>query len=844
MRLFKVGFLLLITLLASPAFGKGEAEGFVEQIGFGRSYRPECWTPMLVNLTSKLSEPAEYDIVVEQEDLDSDTVVFTRRVTLNAGAQDKFWVYFLPRTTTGSLPGNQADLAHALRVTLVTPGGTIVTPLPLSTPVDNIDDRSTGSGRGTRLVLVVMGQDGNMPGLKDYEGALGLIEDVQFQRVGTADLPENELGYSGVDAVLWLNADAADLTRAGSRKLPALERYVRLGGQLVVCQTNERARIETFAPLLPVEIKRGDDWVVELRDRAVPEPLHALATPDDRTRPEDDHWRKLKGPFKVAHAPAKAGAVVDYWVSWDDPAKDGKVPPARNGTPFVARLGQGLGAVTWVAQDLSSPTIQASNVVGWAHIWDTVFGWRNETRTADTVWLAEKRDLPAGDLGHSRAKAAVAAFKTDRRVNIGRSVLEGTDHLGKAGLYVTLAVFFFIGYWVVAGPGSYALLAGKGRKHLSWGAFAVSALGATLLTVGVVKLVLRGDPEVRHFTVVRQAQGEDAVALSRIGLYIPRDGMQTVSLPEVSPAAVSTLHAMTLHPRHLTVREGFLDTGRYAIPVRDEPAPGEPVEVSFPYRSTLKKIQAERVGPIAGGIAGSLSIVPGTSERDAKTNTMVRKGYLQGRLVNQTGADLRNVFIAFRFDATQDVMLYVPAWGKGTAIDAEAVVSASRVMTNPTAISVEQLPGSNRSYFGFVPSFWAPLFHRKLEGSSSAMQDGTAVDPEKIRLNLVVLSLFDRLKPERSDPQRTRADLLRREGRDLDLSPALAAGRVLILAESRDVPLPFPLEVEGDTVAGEGSVYYQFVLPADRTKKDAEDAAGDAEGVKPDDADVEPAVEK
>jgi hypothetical protein len=45
---------------------------------------------------------------------------------------------------------------------------------------------------------------------------------VRVRPVGTADLPENELGYDAVDAVLWLNADAADLER--SRKRAVLER--------------------------------------------------------------------------------------------------------------------------------------------------------------------------------------------------------------------------------------------------------------------------------------------------------------------------------------------------------------------------------------------------------------------------------------------------------------------------------------------------------------------------------------------------------------------------------------------------------------------------------------------
>src|SRR4051812_27510368 len=209
MRAFRAGIILLIALLlpSAAAYGQG-VTGDVETIGFNSVYRPECWTPLLINLTSTLSEPAEYDIVVEQEDLDSDTVVYKRRITLNAGRQDKFWVYFRPRTTRGSLPSNPRDLQRVLRVSLLTPNGKLVAPLPLPPQgATNIDDRTNAGNRGAKLVLVV-GEGGNLPGHKDYDNALGLIEDVIFARITVLELPENELAYEAVDAVLWLNADA------------------------------------------------------------------------------------------------------------------------------------------------------------------------------------------------------------------------------------------------------------------------------------------------------------------------------------------------------------------------------------------------------------------------------------------------------------------------------------------------------------------------------------------------------------------------------------------------------------------------------------------------------------
>src|SRR5688572_17643631 len=72
MRSFLVGLLLLA--ISAPAFG--QAAGYVEAIGFGKTYRPYGWTPLLVNLTSTSTsgKAEDYLIQVVQEDLDRDRV--------------------------------------------------------------------------------------------------------------------------------------------------------------------------------------------------------------------------------------------------------------------------------------------------------------------------------------------------------------------------------------------------------------------------------------------------------------------------------------------------------------------------------------------------------------------------------------------------------------------------------------------------------------------------------------------------------------------------------------------------------------------------------------------------
>src|SRR5687768_12261835 len=153
MRSFLAGSVLLL-LLASAA--SGQASGQVLSLGLGQGYyRPDCWTPLLVQLRSTVSDPQEYQIQVHQQDLDKDTVVYTRVVTLNAQAQQDFWVYFVPQPTDGGLPaGGAVPLQDVLRVELYDKAGKrLIARLPVQVPITNIDPSRgglMGGGRGRK----------------------------------------------------------------------------------------------------------------------------------------------------------------------------------------------------------------------------------------------------------------------------------------------------------------------------------------------------------------------------------------------------------------------------------------------------------------------------------------------------------------------------------------------------------------------------------------------------------------------------------------------------------------------------------------------------------------------
>jgi hypothetical protein len=115
-------------------------------------------------------------------------------------------------------------------------------------------------------------------------------------------------------------------------------------------------------------------------------------------------------------------------------------------------------------------------------------------------------------------------------------------------------------------------------------------------------------------------------------------------------------------------------------------------------------------------------------------------------------------------------------------------------------------------------------------------------DPLKPAI-LPLLSFYDRLPVAQNvkGEQNSRFDYFRKGVRHLDMSASISAGNmaVIAVADNREEPLPFPLRVQGDAIQGKGVVYYQFVLPVDRsvavkaeptTKPTTQPSKGKAEG--------------
>jgi hypothetical protein len=511
--------------------------------------------------------------------------------------------------------------------------------------------------------------------------------------------------------------------------------------------------------------------------------------------------------------------------------------------PWLVRMPMGAGCITWVAQDLGAAQLKGSrdfvSAVGWSRIWDKIFDWPNESTH---VPISQSRSGGAYDSGN---------VSSARSIELGRATLAFMDLKSTSAALIGIAVLFFIIYWVAAGPGSFLVLSRKNRSHYSWIAFAVLALAATGLTWIITKLVLRGDPKLQHVTVVRQVAGEPAIIQSGFGLYIPRDGAQTIEIKDTAAGRSSYVTPFSIHPAFNVDDIQFPASQDYYMPVLRVQEQGkdvaEPTKISVPYRSTLKKFQAVWTGEFSKGISGDIKLTDNVP-------------YISGTLTNNTGAGLRSVYIAFVHPAVevtegkftaQEYIYYVSYWEKDTSIkldDFTTAKGARAIKADESIIDSSDYKVVKR-YFGRVTpdrlptarnensimpelNSWTDFWYTQMRArgkNSFGDQSAEETDPLKAEL-FPILSFYGRLPVPRNVIKEygteairpDRFDLLRRGNRNLDLSSAISAGQLAVIAvsENDQQHLPFPMEVEGDRIDKSdrcnGIVYYQFVLTIDR----------------------------
>jgi hypothetical protein len=225
-------------------------------------------------------------------------------------------------------------------------------------------------------------------------------------------------------------------------------------------------------------------------------------------------------------------------------------------------------------------------------------------------------------------------------------------------------------------------------------------------------------------------------------------------------------------------------------------------------------MQARWTGTMNGGVEGGGKIVA------------PEDGYIAGSLTNGTGLTLRNIYIAFNhpsvYGTRNDIVYYMPSWDKSVTIDLAAELKNNRKVVAPQSkinesSSLQGLPDRNEKVWGTLAredDQWPGYWYDRMRNNGVTGADQLDDSHQQIKKAFPMLSFFSRLPPVKNP---SRFEVLRRGQRQLDLGHAIAAGELVVLAEAPDTPIPIPLDVEGDKVTGNGTTFYQFVLPLDRS---------------------------
>jgi hypothetical protein len=327
-----------------------------------------------------------------------------------------------------------------------------------------------------------------------------------------------------------------------------------------------------------------------------------------------------------------------------------------------------------------------------------------------------------------------------------------------------------------------------------------------VLTAGVTKLMLSGSAEVRHISMVRMRTdtNQPARVLSRFGIYLPEDRTASpapVTLTKRDTSAAAWITPFTIDPGLITGNVALRDT-KYEVPIQGEDA-GESVEVGIPFRSTLKKLQADWTGDAGGRLSGKPILV--ADERR-----------ILGKLVNNTGRDLRDVLMVFRDPLgsenprLQDQVIYLRVWTKGSTID----LSDLWIKGKPTIPEALLLPLTSDVKRGSWSSAQKWIFD---ELRSSGLTNPNFDDSDReYRRSFPIVSLFDSMTPMTNTNQNTdRVEILRRGVRGWEVSGPLGAGAMVILAHSANDDIPLPMEVDGEKPQASGRTFFQFIMPLD-----------------------------
>jgi hypothetical protein len=458
-------------------------------VGFADRYKVGVWTPVWLTIRGG-SLPMNCSLAVIVPDGDGTP---TRVVTATASP-----VQLQPgRETTAAVFVRFGRIECRLAAELLCDGQSVAR-RSFDTAASAGDDRFLPALDSSHELLVTVGRDA----LGVEEAAAGRAQEAGTEPVvvrlgGAEQLPRQWYGYEGVDALAISTSRPEIFAAMTADQIEALDRWIRMGGKLLLCAGTAADR--TLAPAAPLaELAPGKfQELADLQQAAALETYCGSSVPL---------------PLGVDSGQLRAARLSHV---------SGVVEVRQGDLPLVVRTPRGMGQVVFMAADLDRPPLK-----NWA---------------ARGVLVRRLLGLTEADNEGSIQGGAVMHYGFHDMAGQLRKALEQFPGVEMAPFWI-IALLACV-YVLLIGPVDYLFLRKvAGRMTLTWISFPLLATGVSL---GAYFLAarLKGDlVRVSRAEVIDvDASGGEARGTAWMAVFSPRprrfDFAPRITLPDGKTAA-------------------------------------------------------------------------------------------------------------------------------------------------------------------------------------------------------------------------------------------------------------------------------------------------------------------
>lgn len=794
---------LVLLCLAPNSFAqvRTDVEVELDQFGVGgANFRPGDITPIRLRLTSRLEDEAMMVWVQwEVPNADGDIVEYGRPVALTRGRPTPVWLYapLSPATTTTAVwPIRIFEYRDGVRRAEI--GGKRISPLEVNAQAVPI-----GSGMIGVIGQRVMGLGAYGARFDQLDRSPATHEDTRIVfGIRPDQIPDRWEALLGFEAIAWSNASPQDLT---STTATTLREYVRRGGHLIIS--------------LPEDVNPwgfgqfGQTPLGDILPRREPRKVEGVMLSE--VTPVMSKARGVLADFPISIRVFKE--LGGSFNSIDAPYESFIALP--DGRVVAVQRIFGHGRVTIIGIDLSSQRLYSvplsNGSVGLPQadaFWNRVLGRRSDTPTPTELDLIKKADLLARSLGGERDMGA------------GGLISQRIAMRSEAGVGLLVALLLFVSYWIVAGPGGFAVLRLYNRVHHAWLMFALAAGVFTAIAWGSVEVIRGKKPRVQHVTYLDHIARPDGTSLpedpqyqratSWFSLYTPGYARTRVGIESV-PGQRDVLASWT-PPGEMIYR--FPNVDRYIVDVAENPA-----SYAIPSRATATLLYANWHGGLDAEWGGMIRQDPNDPirvVRDASGNEL----QLQGSLIHELPVPLSDVTVIWVRNARMPRVLYavseqaeapfVPRVRSGQMPNLGFMWrQGSWAASVPFDLRAQNYTAQSLLARGIEDRYSAPF----RMGSGGMMMQ--SLDAGTVGRYMEMLSFFHQITPPEylklrpADADSPGSVFHRRLGRELDLSTWFTRPCLIVIGYLRESALPVPLRVNGAKPESDGTTVVRWIFP-------------------------------